>query len=215
MDPSGYPCYAAILLGASAGSVIVARVLSRWSTWVRRTVALLAAGTVAVTAVVGIDSSLVIAALVVLASGAVAAVFAHIVVDLRVLTWLALSAAVADIVSFAFGPTRFLIEHGPGVGGYARYLAVGFETLDGVALVVGFGDLVFVAVFALALRRLGAPVVGAFGAPALGLLVALAVGLAVGGAVGIPLAAATTVLYARFRLRVPVDEVGSVGRARR
>ena len=201
MDPGRYLLYAAVILVASGAAVGVAWMLSPMSTWVRRVVALAAAGAVALFAVLEVESSLGISALVVVASGAIAAVFAHIVVDLRVLTWLGLSAAAADVISFLFGPTRFLLESGPRAGGYARYLAVGFETLDGVALVVGFGDLVFMGVFTLALWRLGAVRVAGFAAPATGLLVALAVGLAVGGTVGIPLAATPTILYARFRLR--------------
>lgn len=206
VDLSRYLLYAAVILAASAGAVAVARMLSPMSTWVRRTAALLAAAAVAFVAVLEAESSLLISVLVVVASGAIAAVFAHIVTDVRVLIWLGLSAAVADVISFVFGPTRILLETGPGAGGYARYLAVGFETLDGVALVVGFGDLVFMGVFTLALWRLGASRVAGFVVPAAGLLIALGIGLVVGGTVGIPLAATTTILYARIGLRVPQSD---------
>ncbi len=67
-------------------------------------------------------------------------------------------------------------------------------------LVVGFGDLVFVAVFALALRHLGASWPAAWLAPTTGLWVALGVGMVTGGTVGIPLAATTTLLYAHLVL---------------
>lgn len=193
---------AVVVVAASAGSSLVAAAASSLTDWVRRVVAVALAAVVVAEALTGFDVSLGISLLVVVAAGFVASVFAHIVRDLRTITWLALAAAAADIVSFLFGPTRFLLEAGPDLGGYARYLAVGYETVDGLVLVVGFGDLVFVAVFALALRRLGAGIPGAFVAPTSGLLVALAVGLAVGGTVGIPLAAATTLVYAHLRERI-------------
>ena len=79
VDPARYLLYAAVILVASGAAVGVAWGLSPMSTWVRRVVALVAAGAVALFAVLEVESSFGISALVVVASGAIAAVFARTV----------------------------------------------------------------------------------------------------------------------------------------
>lgn len=191
--------YAATAIAAAGIAITVAAGASRLRRPLRWALATAAVAALAVAATSRVDQLVVVDAGVVLVAGTLASLFSGTITSVAALTGVAVAAAVADAVSFLLGPTRLLLEHDR--SGLVRYLAVGLPATGGLTLVVGFGDLLFVAVFALTLTRLGSSIRAGLAAPLLGLVAALGFGQAVGGAAGIPFMAATTVGYALVGLR--------------
>ena len=114
-----------------------------------------------------------------------------------------MAASVADIVSFFAGPTRHLLDGAEtGPGSVVSYLAFSIPVGGSVLPLLGAADLLFVGVYFLVLRALGATVPTAVALPTLGMLLAMAVGLWLGGVPGIPFLAGVSVAYLLFRTRV-------------
>lgn len=106
--------------------------------------------------------------------------------NLETLVVTTLVAAVIDVWSFFGGTTRSLLEHGSPV---LPYLLLAVPWHGGVRMVIGLGDLVFLAASFHLLPPPGRPAfLAAF--PLLGLELALAVGLQTGGVPAIPFLAA-------------------------
>ncbi len=142
-------------------------------------------------------------AVVVASSAAVALALGAGLRDQRSLISFAITASVADIISFAIGPTRALLDRfGGSTGTLVTYLALTLPWQGRRLPVVGIGDLVLLGVFFLAVRQLGFGAAVSWAPPTVGLLVALAVGLLVGGVFGIPFmtAAVIALLIARQRM---------------
>lgn len=126
--------------------------------------------------------------------------------DPAAITAFAVAAAIADVLSFTLGPTRGLLEGADrSAGSVIAYLAVSVPAAGTVVPVVGLGDLLVLATFFVALRRVGAPFPARAAVPTAGLLVALAIGLLLGGAFGIPFMAAAVIAYLYLH-RTPTPE---------
>jgi hypothetical protein len=111
-------------------------------------------------------------------------------------------AAASDLVSTLapVGFTRQVVEDAARGGRLLTYMSVSVP-LDGDILhVVGFADLVLLAIVILALRNLGVGWLPAFGVPFAGFVMALIAGLMYGGIPGLPFLALSTLLYLHFQL---------------
>ncbi len=110
-------------------------------------------------------------------------------------------AAISDLVSVLapVGFTRQVVEDAAHGGKLLTYMAVSVPFQGGILNVVGFADLMLLAVIILALRNMGARWLTAFAVPFAGSVMALAVALMVGAIPGIPFLAATTLIYLLLR----------------
>lgn len=109
-----------------------------------------------------------------------------------------LSAAAADLVSSlaAGGLTRRIVEDAARGGRLLEYMTVSVPYAGGVLHVIGFGDLVVLAIVILGLRNQGVGWLPAFAVPFAGFLLALIFGLFIGwGVPGLPFLAATTLAF--------------------
>ena len=110
-------------------------------------------------------------------------------------------AAISDLVSVLtpVGFTQQVVEDAAHGGKLLTYMAVSVPFQGRILNVVGFADLMLLAVIILALRNMGARWLVAFAVPFAGSVMALVVALTVGAIPGIPFLAATTLVYLLLR----------------
>jgi len=115
-----------------------------------------------------------------------------------------IAASIADIVSFNWGPTHYLVKAAEHVDAASLLNLMAFSiVLKGNTYpIVGLGDFVFLGIYFLALRQIGAGSWAQFIIPTAGLLGALVVGVLVGGIYAIPFMAAVVICYLFFSHRL-------------
>jgi len=109
-----------------------------------------------------------------------------------------LGAAAADVVSSlaAGGLTRRIVEDAARGGRLLEYMTVSVPYAGGVLHVIGFGDLVVLAIVILGLRNQRVGWLPAFAVPFAGFVLALVFGLFTGwGVPGLPFLAVTTLAF--------------------
>lgn len=174
------------------GVLAVARLSARTSGWVAAPVlALYAVMCVVRPPVLWLSDALVFGAAVMAAT-----LIARGIGSAGALVAFAITAGIADFVSFSFGVTKMILAANRSGGGLLRYLAISVPLPDGrIAPIVGIGDLIILGVLMAVMRKLGWGRASLL-VPAGGLAAALAVGLAVGGIYAVPFMAAAVVGYA-------------------
>jgi len=115
-----------------------------------------------------------------------------------------IAASIADIVSFNWGPTHYLVKTAGQLDAASplNLLAFSIVLKGNIYPVVGLGDFVFIGIYFLALRQIGAGSWAQFIIPTAGLLGALVVGILVGGIYAIPFMAAVVIGYLFFSHRL-------------
>lgn len=123
---------------------------------------------------------------------------------------LVITAAVSDLFSTlsSAGFTHRVVEDAARGGGkLLTYLSVSVPLGDEILHVVGFADLMMLAVVIVALRNLGASWPLAFGVPFAGFTLALVAALILGAIPGLPFLALTTVAYVWLGAEAPAGRI--------
>ncbi|RME46864.1 MAG: hypothetical protein D6791_07220 [Chloroflexi bacterium] len=109
-------------------------------------------------------------------------------------------AAISDLVSVLTpaGPTRQVMEDAARGGKLLTYMSVSVPFQGDILNVVGFADLMLLAVVIVALRNMGAGWLLAFAVPFAGFVLALIAALFLGTIPGLPFLAATTLAFLYF-----------------
>jgi hypothetical protein len=115
-----------------------------------------------------------------------------------------IAGSIADIVSFNWGPTHFFMKAAEQLNPASLLNLMAFSIVfkGSICPIVGLGDFIFIGIYFIALRQIGAGSWAQFIIPTAGLLGALVVGVLVGGIYAIPFMAAVVIGYLFFTHRL-------------
>ena len=115
-----------------------------------------------------------------------------------------IAASIADIVSFNWGPTHYLVKAAEQLDPTSLLNLMAFSIVlkGNIYPIVGLGDFVFIGIYFMALRQIGVGSWAQFIIPTVGLLGALVVGVLVGGIYAILFMAAVVIGYLFFSHRL-------------
>jgi len=115
-----------------------------------------------------------------------------------------IAGSIADIVSFNWGPTHYFMKAAEQLNPASLLNLMAFSIVfkGSICPIVGLGDFIFIGIYFIALRQIGAGSWAQFIIPTAGLLGALVVGVLVGGIYAIPFMAAVVIGYLFFSHRL-------------